>query len=313
MSGHGGDDDEIHEEHEEHGNHEAWVIPYADLLTLLMAMFIALFAISSVDTNKAKRLELGFSQASKRPLGTLFSGGGNSPVDTGNSGGGSNGDNTIKPGSTPKDKPNFITSAAKVAAAQAKERKSFWNIKTQIEKVAKSQGLGDKVSFQLEGRGLVVRLVNDNVLFASGQAAIEPEGERLLGLVGGVLKSIDNPLLIDGYTDSQPISGGPFASNWELSTSRAGSVLRFLSTSVGLDESRMTPMGHAYRSPIGDNNTAEGRARNRRVEIVIESKIIDQILRANDLTSEQVQTNPSPTGSAKPNLKNVVGDLSTGK
>src|SRR3954469_19954012 len=82
MSGDGGhDDDEIHEEHEEHANHEAWVIPYADLLTLLMAMFIALFAISSVNVDKAKRLEMGFNNATSRPQFGLFtSSDGKSPV-----------------------------------------------------------------------------------------------------------------------------------------------------------------------------------------------------------------------------------------
>src|SRR3954447_5011231 len=76
MSGDGGhDDDEIHEEHEEHANHEAWVIPYADLLTLLMAMFIALFAISSVNVDKAKRLEQGFNNAASKPLAGIFSNG----------------------------------------------------------------------------------------------------------------------------------------------------------------------------------------------------------------------------------------------
>src|SRR4051812_3913766 len=92
MSGDGAhDDDEIHEEHEEHANHEAWVIPYADLLTLLMAMFIALFAISSVNVDKAKRLEMGFNNATSRPqIGLFSSSKGNSAIDgvgRGNEGG----------------------------------------------------------------------------------------------------------------------------------------------------------------------------------------------------------------------------------
>src|SRR4051812_41623563 len=99
------DDDELGEEHEEHANHEAWVIPYADLLTLLMAMFIALFAISSVNVDKAKRLEMGFNNAAKRPLDGLFSGSpGKSPVQ--GVGGGTSGGKSILNGGDNKANPS---------------------------------------------------------------------------------------------------------------------------------------------------------------------------------------------------------------
>src|SRR4051812_32403430 len=142
------DDDEIHEEHEEHANHEAWVIPYADLLTLLMAMFIALFAISSVNPSKAKRLQIGFNNAGKRPqLGLFSASDGKSPVqgvgDGGEGGHGIlSGSDTNKP-NTPsqstKITPSQSTKITPSQAAQTKvkqESKDFWNFQHQIERAA---------------------------------------------------------------------------------------------------------------------------------------------------------------------------------
>jgi chemotaxis protein MotB len=317
------DDDEIHEEHEEHANHEAWVIPYADLLTLLMAMFIALFAISTVNVDKAKRLALGFNNASSRPLDGLFgSSPGKSPVpgvgdnQTGGSGvlgGGNKPDQQTQAGGSSSQ----ITASTAIQKAEKKERTSFWHLQHTIQKVANAQGVGNEISFQLEGRGLVVRLVNDNVLFASGQANIEPEGQHVLQVVGAVLAHIKNPLLIEGYTDDRPINTAQYASNWELSTARADVVLRYLVDAMQLDEARMTAQGYGARNPVDSNATDAGRAKNRRVEIVIESTVIQQILEANNLTNAAINgfgasSTPSSTTTTKPDLSNVVGKLGVG-
>src|SRR3954463_3713493 len=125
MSGDGGhDDDEIHEEHEEHANHEAWVIPYADLLTLLMAMFIALFAISSVNVDKAKRLEMGFNNASSRPqLGLFSSSKGNSTIDgvgKGNEGGAGILSGSKAQGQNSSSPPTKVTPSDSIKAAEKK-------------------------------------------------------------------------------------------------------------------------------------------------------------------------------------------------
>jgi chemotaxis protein MotB len=307
------DDDEIHEEHEEHANHEAWVIPYADLLTLLMAMFIALFAISSVNVDKAKRLEMGFNNAASRPQIGLFSSNGGKSAVEGVSDGQTGGKGILGGGQNPassnsgQGQTDTITPSDTIKAAEKKEQKKLSNLQTQIQTAANQQGVGGEISFQLEGRGLVLRLVNDNVLFASGQASIEPEGMHVLDVVGGVLGRIDNPLLIEGYTDDRPISTSQFASNWELSTARADTVLRYLVDTVKLGEERMTAQGYGARHPVASNATDAGRAENRRVEIVIESKVIQQILEANNLTNAEVPTTTAKN--AKPDLSNVVGKL----
>ena len=266
MSGGHDDDDELHEEHEEHANHEAWVIPYADLLTLLMAMFIALFAISSVNVDKAKRLAQGFNNAASKPLAGIFDSGSSKTAVQGavSDGNNSSGGKGILDGSnaaqTQKQNQNQtgIGPSSAIQAAEKKEQSDFWHLQQRIEQAASSQGVGKQVTFQLEGRGLVVRLQNDDVLFASGQASIEPQGVHVLQVVGAVLQTVDNPLLIEGYTDNRPISTAQYASNWELSTARADTVLRFLVDSVGLKESRMTAQGYGARNPIATNDTPAG-------------------------------------------------------
>ncbi len=290
-----------------------------------MAMFIALFAISSVNVDKAKRLEMGFNNAATRPqLGLFTSSGGKSPVQgvgdgqSGGSGALGGGSSLSSDGNSNHQTPttsSVITGSAAIQKAEQKEQKSFWHFEQQIKQAAQQSGIGNEITFQLEGRGLVVRLASDNVLFASGQAVIEPEGQHVLQVIGAVLTKIPNPLLIEGYTDDRPINTPQFASNWELSTARADVVLRYLVDTVGLNSSRMTAQGYGERDPVASNATPEGQAKNRRVEIVIESEVINQILEANNLTNQTVPTTSTPpttVAGAKPNLGQIVGTLGSG-
>jgi chemotaxis protein MotB len=321
MSGGGHHDDGVHEEHEEHANHEAWVIPYADLLTLLMAMFIALFAMSTVDMTKFKSLAIGFNEAlggGKLDTGVFAGAKGNAVIPgSGSAGTGNTNANggSVGPGSVSKGE-NVINallrSAQQLEAAKAQQQQTLQNVEKQIQQQATKLGLGGAVSFQLEGRGLVVRVVSDQVLFDSGSATIKPEGQSVLRIIGQVLKAVDNPLLVEGHTDNVPISTSQFPSNWELSTARAGSVVRFLVDQVGLASTRMRPAGKADLRPIASNATAVGRAKNRRVEIVVQSTVIDQLLRGNDLTDASVSSKPAAGNSATPDLKTVVGNLANG-
>src|SRR4029078_12920025 len=138
MSGGG---DELEEEHEEHVNHEAWVIPYADLLTLLMAMFIALFAISSVNVDKAKRLERGFNNAASKPLAGIFDNGSSTKAvesvgngqetQNGQSILDGNGNSKTTPTPAPKT-PGAITASSAIQAAEKKEQKTFWKFQQEI-------------------------------------------------------------------------------------------------------------------------------------------------------------------------------------
>src|SRR4051812_23430346 len=151
-----GSDDELEEEHEEHANHEAWVIPYADLLTLLMAMFIALFAISSVNPSKAKRLELGFNNAGKRPQLGLFSTSDGKSIAPGVGGGGVGGKGLLggsqsnKPNNTPQQ-PTKITPSQAVQNAVKKERSDFWHLENRIKQAAAQKGVAGEITYELQG------------------------------------------------------------------------------------------------------------------------------------------------------------------
>jgi chemotaxis protein MotB len=310
-----GDSGGIPEEHEEHANHEAWVIPYADLLTLLMAMFIALFAMSSVDTTKFKALALGFNQALNGPsldTGVFSKSPGNTPLDGQGSGLAPQPGGAIGPDKQPKSQqvlPTLAQQHANLEAQRSVERQSLDGVRKQIATEAKRLGLAGELSLRLEERGLVVTVVTDQVLFDTGSATLKPEGQSVLRVVVSALKSIDNPILIEGHTDSTPIATAQYPSNWELSSGRAGSVARFFE-SLGMNGARMRPEGLADHFPIASNATAAGQAQNRRVEIVVQSKLVARALRDAGLTNEPVTAPVSPIGnpvgvSVNPNLNPI--------
>src|SRR3954452_18476964 len=211
MSG-GGDDGELAEEHEEHVNHEAWVIPYADLLTLLMAMFIALFAMSTVDISKFKSLAIGFNEALGG--GKLDAGVGGatdkSPVFAK---GTSNGALTGQPSLTPQEGLPKGTTLAQVLealaakngnnTAKSQEKASLEDVKNAIEKAAKAGGFSSKLRISVRNNGLLVTLVTDKLLFDSAEFTLRPASFDLLSAVAEALQVVDNPIQITGYTDSR--------------------------------------------------------------------------------------------------------------
>jgi chemotaxis protein MotB len=286
------------EEHEEHVNHEAWVIPYADLLTLLMAMFIALFAMSTVDAEKFKAFARGASEAFGGGALTtgVFASSDNDSVVEGGQGSGLSPQpgGAVGPDRTPEsDKvlDTLVQQHADLEAEKSVERASLRGVEQRIRERAEELGLAGRLKLRLEERGLVVTVVTDQVLFDPGSATIKPEGDAVLRVVGSALQSVDNPIRIEGHTDSRPISTARYPSNWELSSGRAGSVARFFEA-IGLDRSRLRPEGLADLFPLGPNETAEGRALNRRVEIVVQSKLVDRALRDAGLTKIPVEEQP---------------------
>jgi chemotaxis protein MotB len=279
-------DDELHEEHEEHVNHEAWVIPYADLLTLLMAMFIALFAMSTVDLSKFKEISLSFNRAlggSELNTGVFAEEKGDGPLEGQGQGtgltqmpGGEVGpDHQAKGRSTLASLLDF---KANLDVARSQERRSLTRVARTIQRQAEAKGFAGFLSLRVEQRGLVVTVVTDQVLFDSGEATLRPEGVRILGVVGEALATVDNPLLVEGHTDSDPISTARYPSNWELSTSRAGAVIRFPHEPAGRPPPRGPAAASADPRPGASTATAEGKAKNRRVEIVVQSTAADDAL-----------------------------------
>jgi chemotaxis protein MotB len=270
-----------HEEHEEHVNHEAWVIPYADMLTLLMALFLVLFAIGRTDAEKFKALAGSLHEAitgaspggAKVPIGIDAAGGSASVLD---------GQRTVVPDLVPDTVPPGQEQTQQAALQQLEQQrqqvtatiKDLSGVEIKVQQAADQAGLGDKVGFRLEGRGLVVTIVTDQVVFAPGSADLGAVGATILDIVAESLKGSTYRIAIEGHTDSRPISTSRYPSNWELSTARATTVLRYLVDNDGFAPDRLTASGYADTKPIAKGDDPAALAKNRRVEIVVLSDVV---------------------------------------
>ena len=247
-----------HEEHEEHENHERWLITYADMITLLMVLFIVLFSMSQVDLAKYEKLKTSLSGAF-----------GSSPID-GGAGVLSSGTSPIPMEGIAQAKQALAAQQAQQAAAAA-EHEQLVETKEALGAALEKVGLGGSVGMRVERRGLVVTIASDKVLFEPGQATLRPAGREIIHQMAAPLAGMSNPLRIEGHTDDIPING-TFPSNWELSTARATTVLRELEAAHAVAASRLSATGYADQHPIDTNSTPEGRSRNRRVEILVEAQ-----------------------------------------
>jgi len=237
-----------------------WLFTYADMMTLMLALFMVLFSISSVNTSKFAGLQHSLQSAFS---GKILSGG-----------------TTIKQtgGDTASAKmasaPAISLQAAFVPAQQAKdvspmqEQNSLLQLKHAIQAAATKAHVSQKVTATISQDGLTVKLLTDGLLFQSGQAAVDPQALGLLRSMSKVLR-LDgrHPLEVSGHTDNLPVHG-QYPSNWELSTARASAVVRVLMADK-VSPARMTATGRAFYDPVASDSTATGRAKNRRVEIFI--------------------------------------------
>ena len=256
------------EDHEEHENHERWLITYADMITLLMAFFIMLFAMSQLDLAKFKQFqggvaaELGGSAPIAGGSDNLTTGGQGLLPSAGLGPGAGAGLGPGQGGQTP---------------AQI-EQDALHQVQADLEAAAKEHGSEADFAFEDQMRGLAMQ-VEGGVLFAPGSAELTPEGKTALDDVAAAIRDLPNPVLVEGHTDDVPISGR-YADNWELSTARAIAVLHYLSGQRGVSTSRLSAAGYADTHPIAPNDTAQGRARNRRVEIVVLAMADDTVREA---------------------------------
>ena len=255
-----------HEEHEEHVNHEAWVIPYADMLTLLMALFLVMWATSQTDVNKMKQVSAGFADS----LGIVGNGqgvGGDGILE----GAPKVEDNPASPDITPKSAAAFAAldhqKAIELGEQAAKEQLD--EVKATITATAQAAGNVGELAFRDEGRGLVVSIVSEGVLFDAGSADLRPEGRKVLDGLAVSLGSTSNSIVIEGHTDDRPISTTRFRDNWDLSTARAVTVLNYLTDVHRMPSSRFSASGYGDQKPAADNADPSGRAKNRRVDIAI--------------------------------------------
>ena len=260
----------------DHENEERWLLTYADMITLLMALFMVLFSISSVNISKYQTLQQSLKAAFS---GSILSGG-KAILQSGSESTSAHTPATSEVPSIVPLTPNIpkpvdtsaqqISKAMLAQAAAQQEQSGFQKLKVELDAYAKAHGFSAQVQTVITRQGLVVRVLTDNLLFASGQATLEPAGDPLLNEVIALL-NVDraHPITVEGNTDNQPIQSAEFPSNWELSAIRATTVLRYL-LAHGVTDQRLSAAGFADLHPIASNATAAGRAKNRRVDIVLD-------------------------------------------
>ena len=258
-----------------HESDERWLLTYADMITLLMALFMVLFSISSVNISKYQTLQ--------ESLKAAFSGsilpGGKAILQSGSQ-------STSAHSPAKSDVPSIVpltpnipkpkgmskaqvTQAVAAAAVANTEQAQLTKLQQQLNAYASAHGFAAQVSTTIDRRGLVVRVLTDRLLFDSGEATLKPAGLPLLDEVAQLLNvDLSHPITVEGHTDNVPISSAQFPSNWELSTARATAVVRYL-IHHGVGRQRLAAAGYADTHPVASNATPKGRAVNRRVEIVI--------------------------------------------
>ncbi|MEK3881034.1 flagellar motor protein MotB [Paenibacillus sp. FSL M7-0420] len=253
-----------HEEHEEHAD-ESWLLPYSDLMTLLVALFLVMYAMSATDAVKFQQMAEAFNSA-------LSGGGGvleyrsDSPTSS-----------QLDQGK--QDKMNSViaknTGTSDLSKLRAKEQEDLEKLKKQFDQYIKNNGMTDLLSTKLNQSQLMIT-ISDNALFASGQAIVKDESRQLAKSISNMLQQFpDYEVLVQGHTDNVPISNSTYSSNWDLSVDRALEFMKILLLNPNLDPTKFSPTGSGEYHPIATNATAAGRAKNRRVEVSILRKYKD--------------------------------------
>lgn len=270
--------------HEEHENHERWLVSYADFITLLFAFFVVMYAISSVNEGKYRVLSETLESVFTSPNRSA------APIQVGELSRGE-GPKVAAPG-TP-ELPTFEIELPEVP--QQPQPPSQESIKS-IEQL--NEQLSSALSLMIENEDVIIKQTEDwleveiksNFLFGSGEARLASAAVPVIGQIADVLAPVANPIQVEGFTDDIPINTPRFPSNWELSASRAASVVNLMGR-FGVAPERMSAIGYGEFKPIADNDTEAGRQKNRRVVLVIlgnqdTRRTLDM---NNDNDSEQLQ------------------------
>jgi chemotaxis protein MotB len=266
-----------------HESSERWLLTYSDMITLLLALFVVLFSISSVNVSKFVSLQ----QSLKAAFSGSILNGGSSILNAGADSTAKNSpNNTAIPAIVPltptipkpTDQGAYASQAQvnallKEAQNASQENSQFLALEQRLNAYAKAHGWANQVKAQIQQQGLVVTVLTDNLLFASGSDTLETASYPLLSEIATLIQldTAKHPVVVQGYTDDVPISTPQFPSNWWLSSGRANMVLQYL-LSRGVPASRMSSQGYGQEHPVASNATAAGRSLNRRVEIVFERK-----------------------------------------
>lgn len=228
-----------------------WMATYGDMVTLLMCFFVLLFAFSSIDAQKFEAVMESFQGSA----------------------------GVLSGGKSLSEAP-FVFDAmpeSKTSKEQVIEMKKLEDLKEKVEEYLEKNDMEAQVDLELESRGLVIRF-KDNVLFSPGSAVINEESYAILDFLAGLMLSeelISEEIRVEGHTDNVPINTPTHPSNWELSTNRATNVVRYFVEESGMAPIRISAAGYSEYRPIASNETIDGRAANRRVDIVVINKEAD--------------------------------------
>lgn len=229
--------------------HTRWMIPYADLLTLLLGFFLVLFASSQVKAGEAAEL------AQKTP------------------------ENSVQAAKDFQKLPNKTAVEQKeqvepMASAASREGQTLETLQAKLESELDALGIRG-VEVHRQERGLVISL-KDSILFDPGKAEFSPQAKRTLDHLANQLKvgphGLSRPIRVEGHTDNTPILTAQYPSNWELSTARATNIVRYLVTMHHLPAEKLSAAGYGEYKPVADNSSIEGKQKNRRVDIVVLSE-----------------------------------------
>lgn len=227
--------------HAEHENAERWLLTYADLITLLLGLFVILYASSQVDARKFMAVVQAFGKIFEGGSGVMS--GSNAPFDG-----------------------TEIKAPGEVGGEDAIRK-----LKNAMEKAAASAGKGEgakEITFSTTSAGITVH-VSEKLLFDRGQAALRPEAQDVLRSLAQQLESVPNEIRVEGHTDDTPIHTAAHPDNWHLSMTRAYNVAQYLMAHSGIAPARVGVTGFGEFRPIVPNSGDENRALNRRVDIVV--------------------------------------------
>jgi len=237
---------------DDHENHERWLVSYADFITLLFAFFVVMYSISSVNTGKYNQLSSS--------IGYAFSG--INPYDSKH---GLNSEDRIKGQQKSLIKPLPLTHIYNEKVRR--EREAMTNTGVNLSNTLAPLISDGKVRVVQNNRGIRID-IHDSLLFSAGSAELADAANEVINQIAAELKDSPNMIQVEGHTDNTPIHNATFFSNWELSAIRATSVVRLLSN-AGVTESRLSAIGFGPVQPISENESALGRAKNRRVSIMV--------------------------------------------
>jgi len=266
---------------------EAWLLPYSDLMTLLLALFISLFAMSQTDQKKMADMAQAFSAA--------FNMGGPSFFD--------------KMGPNPGRRAEMPSDEDAGNSAYIQENQALEQVKKQMDQYIDQNELSEQLSTEMTDDGLLIR-IKEKALFPSGSAELAGQAQSIGPVVAGLLATIPERVIISGHTDNIPINSAQYPSNWELSSQRALNFMKYLlSINAKLAPQRFSAIGYSEYRPIADNKTEEGRTKNRRVEILIARNLRfnpNEVSANKNPNSNAGDATPAATGGEAPQKTNAA-------